>query len=251
MTMTELQLIVDLHKPTDRQGPGSKQDTLRALAFSNLENSGPLKVADLGCGSGGQTITLAQQLDATITAVDVFPDFLDELRERAQQEGVSDKISPLKASMAALPFDHEAFDLLWSEGAIYNMGFREGIQQWNKYLNPGGYLAVSDITWITRERPKGIEEFWTGQYPEIDTAGNKIRQLEESGYSLAGYFYLSPESWLEHYYEPLAASFDDFLDRHSHNSLATKVVEEHRAEEELYRRFHEYYSYGFYVARKW
>ena len=76
--MNELELIIDLQKNSERQGPGSEHDTLRALELLNLPTDQILKVADIGCGSGGQTITLAKNLNAQITAVDLFPEFLNE-----------------------------------------------------------------------------------------------------------------------------------------------------------------------------
>ena len=248
--MTELDLIIDLHKNSARQGPGSEKDTLRALDILQLPTDQNLKVADLGCGSGGQTLTLAQNLSAQITAVDLFPQFLDELKEKSEKLGLSDKIITLQKSIDDLPFKQEQFDLIWSEGAIYNIGFENGLKKWKDYLKVGGYLAVSEITWITPSRPKEIEEFWNSEYPEIDTASNKIKQLEDNGFVLAGYFYLSEDGWLETYYKPLQARFEAFLQRHNNSELARKVVADNQAEIDLYQKFKAYYSYGFYMAKK-
>ncbi|WP_370392056.1 methyltransferase domain-containing protein [uncultured Winogradskyella sp.] len=248
--MTELELIIDLHKNSERQGPGSEKDTLRALDLLQLHTDQNLKVADLGCGSGGQTLTLAQYLNGQITAVDLFPQFLDELKEKSQKLGLSDKIITLEKSIDDLPFKKEEFDLIWSEGAIYNIGFENGLKKWKDYLKVGGYLAVSEITWITPSRPEEIEEFWNAEYPEIDTASNKIKQIEDNGFVLAGHFYLSENSWLETYYRPLQARFEAFLQRHNNSELARKVVAENQAEIDLYQKFKAYYSYGFYMAKK-
>ncbi|HMQ49329.1 MAG TPA: class I SAM-dependent methyltransferase [Saprospiraceae bacterium] len=248
--MTELELIIDLHKNSDRQGPGSENDTLKALGFLNLPTDQSLKVADIGCGSGGQTITLAKNLNAQITAVDLFPAFLNELNEKSQQLGLRDKIVTLEKSMDDLPFIKGEFDLIWSEGAIYNMGFENGLKKWKDFLKVGGYLAVSEITWITPSRPKEIEAFWKAAYPEVDTASSKINQLENNGYTLVGYFYLSQDSWIETYYKPMQARFEHFLKRNNNSVLARKVVEDHQAEIDLYLKFKNYYSYGFYLARK-
>jgi ubiquinone/menaquinone biosynthesis C-methylase UbiE len=245
-----LELIVDLHSNSERQGPGSEADTLKALGFLNLPTDRNLKVADIGCGSGGQTLTLAKNLNAQITAVDLFPEFLNELNEKSKKAGLTDSIATLVQSMDNLPFNKGELDLLWSEGAIYNIGFELGLKKWRDFLKVGGYLAVSEITWITRSRPKEIEAFWTSEYPEIDIASNKIRQLENNGYSLVGYFYLSQASWMETYYRPMEARFEGFLSRNNQSALARKVVEDHQAEMDLYRRFKDYFSYGFYLARK-
>ena len=248
--MTELELIVDLHKNSQRQGPGSEKDTLKALGFLELPADRKLKIADIGCGSGGQTMTLAKHLSGQITAVDLFPAFLQELNEKSQKSGLAEKIITLEKSMDNLPFHESELDLIWSEGAIYNIGFEQGLKKWKDFLKAGGYLAVSEITWITQSRPREIEEFWNAEYPEIDTAANKMKQLENNGYSLAGYFYLRQNSWIENYYKPLEARFETFLQGHDHSELARKVVDDYKAEIDLYQKFKDYYSYGFYIARK-
>ena len=248
--MTELELIIDLHKNSEKQGPGSENDTLKALEFLNLSSDQNLKVADIGCGSGGQTISLAKNLNGQITAVDLFPEFLNELNEKSQNLRLTDKIVTLQKSMDDLPFNKGEFDLIWSEGAIYNIGFENGLKKWKDYLKVGGYLAVSEITWITQSRPNEIEEFWKSEYPQVDTASNKIKQLENNGYTLVGYFYLSQDSWIETYYKPMQARFENFLKRNNNSELARKVVEDNQAEIDLYQKFKDYYSYGFYIARK-
>ena len=248
--MTELDLIIDLHKNSERQGPGSEKDTLKALGFIDMPAGLKLKIADIGCGSGGQTITLAKNLNGLITAVDLFPEFLNELNEKSQKLGLTDKIITLEKSMDDLPFNRSEFDLIWSEGAIYNIGFEKGIKEFKDYLKVGGYLAVSEITWISPSRPKEIEEFWKHEYPEIDIASNKIRLLENNGYSLAGYFYLNQDSWIGNYYNPMEARFEAFLKRNNNSELARKVIEDNKAEIDLYKKYKDYYSYGFYVARK-
>lgn len=247
--MTELELVIDLHKNSERQGPGSEKDTLKALRFMNLPTAQYLKVADIGCGSGGQTITIAKNLNGQITAVDLFPEFLDELNEKSQNLGLTDKIVTLEKSMDELPFGKEEFDVIWSEGAIYNVGFESGIIKWKDYLKVGGYMAISEITWITQSRPKEIEDFWKHEYPEIDIASNKIKLLENNGYTLVGYFYLNQESWIDNYYKPMEARFETFLKRHDNSELARKVVEDYKAEIELYQKYKDYYSYGFYIAQ--
>ena len=247
--MTELEVLVDFHKETERQGPGSTHETLKALSFIDISNKENLAIADIGCGSGGQTITLAQHLKGQITALDLFPVFLEELNRKSETLGLQKKIRTLAGSMDELPFREQEFDLIWSEGAIYSMGFEAGIRNWKTFLKPGGYLAVSEITWITHSRPAEIEDFWHREYPEIDTASGKFSILEKNGYSPIGYFILSPDSWTETYYKPMEVRFSTFLEKHQHSELARKVVEEHKREMELYKQFGSYYSYGFYIAK--
>jgi cyclopropane fatty-acyl-phospholipid synthase-like methyltransferase len=248
--MTELELLVDFHINADRQGPGSHHDTLKALSFIAIDPGKTLKIADIGCGTGAQTISLAQVLNANITAVDLFPEFLEKLTANSKALGLEDKISTLARSMDDLPFSPEEFDIIWSEGAIYNMGFEKGIDQWKHFLKVGGYMALSEITWTTATRPAEIEKHWNTEYPEIDTASHKIGVLEKHGFSTVGYFYLPESSWLDTYYNPMQERFDAFLKTHKHSQTAKAIVEIEKDEIQKYLKYKAHYSYGFYVAKK-
>lgn len=248
--MTDIELIIDLHREARRQGPGSYTETKKALTLIGNDVASFKKVVDIGCGSGDSTLTLAQNSVAHITAVDLFPEFLEQLERRVKAEGYNDRIETKALSMDDLPFSDGEFDLIWSEGAIYNMGFEAGVKAWRKYLRQGGYLAVSEITWKTDTRPEEIERHWQAEYPEIDTAANKIRILEKNGYSPVGYFTLPDYCWLDNYYHPMQERFAAFLERHNHCELAQSIVESEKREIALYETYKDYYSYGFYIAQK-
>jgi len=248
--MTDYQLLIDLHKRAKRQGPGSDAETRMAIDLAGLPHSTPLKIADIGCGTGSSTLLLARTLNAQITAVDFLPDFIEVLKANAENEGLSKKIDPLVCSMDSLPFDEEIYDVIWSEGAVYNMGFENGINNWKRFLKPGGLLVVSEITWTTNDRPLEIEEYWAGEYPEINTASAKINTLENNGYSPLGYFVLPEHCWLDNYYRPMQSSFSEFLARNINNEKSQTIVDAEKTEIALYEKFKKYYSYGVYIARK-
>ncbi len=241
----DLQLLVDLHVDGPRQGPGGDHETCVAIELAGLQGRTDLEVADIGCGSGASTLVLARELDAQITAVDRFPDFLTRL-EAADVRGVT----TLAASMEALPFAAASLDAIWSEGAIYNMGFAAGVRAWRRFLKPDGILAVSELTWLTDRRPTALQSFWEGEYPEVDTAAAKFAVLERCGFSPIGYFVLPEHCWLDNYYRPLQARFADFLERHANSQAAQAVVADHANEIDLYERHKAFFGYGFYVARK-
>ncbi len=248
--MGDYQLLVDLHKRAKRQGPGGDSETRKAIDIARLDPSAPLKIADIGCGTGASALQLARSLNATITAIDFLPDFIEVLKDNAENEGLITKINPLVGSMENLPFDDEEYDVIWSEGAIYNIGFEKGINDWRRFLKPGGLLVVSEITWISSERPVEIQDYWQAEYAEIDTASAKIKLLEKSGYSPVGYFVLPENCWLENYYRPLQSSFAAFLARHPDSEQAQAIVKAAKTEIALYEKYKSYYSYGVYVAKK-
>ncbi len=193
---------------------------------------------------------LAKLLDAHITAVDFLPDFLEILSSNARRQGVSNKITTLNCCMDSLPFAPQEFDVIWSEGAIYNMGFENGITQWKRFLKPGGMLVVSELTWLSSTRPSDIHSYWEKEYPEIDTASSKIDILERHGYCPMGYFVLPKHCWTENYYKPMQGRFADFLQKHDHSKEAHAVVSAEEKEIALYEKYHTYYGYSFYISKK-
>jgi SAM-dependent methyltransferase len=246
----DLDLLIDLHREAARQGPGSDEETRLSIALSGLRGAQGLRIADIGCGTGASTLVLARELDATVTAVDFVPAFLDRLAEAAQRAGLDDRIETLAASMDALPFEERSLGAIWSEGAIYNMGFEAGVRAWRRFLEPGGILAVSELTWLTGDRPAELERHWTREYPGVATASAKMAILEANGYSPIGYFPLPERCWLANYYRPMQERFAGFLSRNGHSPAARAVVEAEQAEIALYERFSAFYGYGYYVARR-
>jgi SAM-dependent methyltransferase len=130
------------------------------------------------------------------------------------------------------------------------MGFEAGIKEWKEFLKPGGYIAISEITWLTKNRPKAIDSFWKDEYAEMDTASHKIRILEENGFMPIGYFVLPESSWTDQYYIPMEKRFDEFLKKHNHSEVVKKMIDQQKEEIKTYNKYKDYYSYGFYIAKK-
>lgn len=248
--MDDFKLLIDLHLAADRQGPGDPAQTRRAIELSDQSQRRHLRIADIGSGTGASTMVLAQDLDAHIIAVDFLTEFLDVLQTRAAQAGLADRIETRHASMDALPFESGSLDAIWSEGAIYNIGFENGVRQWRPFLKPGGILAVSELTWLTAHRPAELQAHWCAQYPEVGTASAKMAVLERQGYAPVGYFVLPESCWLDAYYRPMQQRFDAFLKRHAHSAAARAVVAAEALEIDLYERYRTFVGYGYYLARK-
>ena len=169
----ELNLICDFFSNMERQGPGSPEVTLKALSFiDNLTDKS--LIADIGCGTGGQTMILAGNVPGQITGLDFLPGFINIFNRHASQLDLQGRVKGIVRSMNDLPFEQESLDLIWSEGAIYNIGFERGLNEWRKYLKTGGYIAVTESSWFTDERPAEINDFWMESYAEIDTIPNQV-----------------------------------------------------------------------------
>ena len=245
----DFSLICEYFSAIERQGPGSPEVTLKALNFiDNL--TGESRIADLGCGTGGQTMVLAQNAPGNFTGIDLFPAFIDLFNNNARKMGLHEKVNGVVGSMDSLPFQPEELDLIWSEGAIYNIGFERGLKKWRKFLKTGGYMAVTEVSWFTDERPSEIEKFWTDAYPEIDTIPNKVAQLQKAGYIPVATFMLPENCWTEHFYATQVAAQEAFLKKHAGNKIAEELVASERHEAQLYQKYKAFYGYVFYIGKK-
>jgi ubiquinone/menaquinone biosynthesis C-methylase UbiE len=248
--MSNLQLLIDLHKNNYRQGPGSDDITEQILDWTHLQSKADLQVADIGCGTGASTFVLANKLNAKITAIDLFPEFLDKLQTKAKELNLEQKISIKAESMDNLSFAKNSLDLILSEGAIYNMGFQKGLKYWHQFLKTGGFIAVSEIIWLTEKRPEEIQNHWQTEYPQIDTLENKIKILETGGFSLVNSLILPKMAWLKNYYQPLEKGFAEFLNRNNHSKEAQEILKSEVTEIKLYHKYSDYFSYGYFLAKK-
>ncbi len=71
------------------------------------------RILDLGCGPGAQTLELAGLCQGRIVAVDNHEPFLEQLRPRAAQLGLADRVEARLGDMGSLPFEPGSFDLIW------------------------------------------------------------------------------------------------------------------------------------------
>ncbi|MGQ8337879.1 class I SAM-dependent methyltransferase [Sunxiuqinia sp. A32] len=245
----DFDLICEYFSTVERQGPGSPEVTLKALSFIDNLNSDS-RIADIGCGTGGQTMVLAKHAPGQITGIDLFLLFIDLFNLDAKRFNLQDRVKGIVGSMDQLPFGNEELDLIWSEGAIYNIGFERGLNEWRKFLKTGGYIAVSEVSWFTDERPAEIEAFWQDAYQGIDTIPNKVMQMQNAGYIPVATFILPENCWTEHFYAPQVVAQENFLEKHAGNIQAEEFIANQRYETNLYHKYKEFYGYVFYIGKK-
>lgn len=245
----DLNLICEYFSNVERQGPGSPEVTVKALSFiDNLTRDS--QIADIGCGTGGQTMVIAENTLGNITGIDLFPTFIDLFNHNAKENNFQDRVKGIVGSMDDLPFKNEELDLIWSEGAIYNIGFERGLLEWREFLKTGGYIAVSEASWFTDERPAEIHEFWMDAYPGIDTIPNQTEQMQKAGYIPVASFIIPENCWTKHFYDPQVPAKENFLKKHAGNKTAEDFIANQQHEMQLYYKYKAYYGYVFYIGKK-
>jgi cyclopropane fatty-acyl-phospholipid synthase-like methyltransferase len=241
-------LFFEMFSGLPRQGPGDASSTLEALAL--VPAVGPhTRVLDIGCGTGLQTLVLATHSPARFVGIDSHAPFVDELNRQARAMGIADRLEGRAADMRHLDFPSGSFDVIWSEGAIYVVGFETGLREWRPLLAPGGHLTVTEACWMKPGAPLECMEFWQQEYPAIRDVPTRLRTIGDCGYETVGHFALPASSWWDDYYRPLQHNLDKFRARHRGEEAAQALVDSVQREIDIWHKYSEFYSYEFFVMR--
>jgi SAM-dependent methyltransferase len=162
------------------------QDILRANLLPFLDRAWGLlppmshpRVLDIGCGSGVPTLRLAELTDGNVVALDIDEKALEVLRARVDRRGLAHRIAVRLLSLTDLSFEDQSFDLVWCEGALFVLGFRESLRAWRRLLRPGGCLVAHD---------------------EAGDVAAKLRAAQNEGYDVLGHLEISEAVWWSEFY---------------------------------------------------
>ena len=242
------EVFYELFRGMPRQGPGNNRYTRQAY---ELLSGLPLqpRILDIGCGTGMQTLELAKISGGHVTALDNYQPFLDSLTATAAARGIAARITAVNGSMFELPFAGSAFDVIWSEGAIFVIGFEKGLGEWKPFIRPNGYLVVSELAWITPRRPDEVRAYMEGEYPAIKNDAENQEIIRRAGYHTVDSFILPEDAWREDYYKPMQARVDSLKPKYAGDREASEVLDSFQREIDMYRDYSRYYSYMFYVMQ--
>ncbi len=240
------EIFFEIHADLPRQGPGNFESTKKALELAGDLPTEP-HILDIACGPGMQTMDLAKLMpQARITAFDMYPPFVDELKKRAEAQGCADRITAFVGDMIAPDVPETAFDLIWCEGAAYIMGVENALRSWKRFLKSGGRLALTDAVWLKSDPPVRVRQCWE-EYPGMQDLNGLRALVADCGYRLIGDFVLPPEAWWDDYYGPLEVNVARMETKYADDPSASAVIRESREEIEVCRDYGDYYSYAFLV----
>jgi SAM-dependent methyltransferase len=230
----------------EQLGPGGNAHTLHVLRL--LPRRTVRVVVDAGCGTGRQTLALAKALGVVVHAVDSYQPFLNDLERRAREEKVEHLVRAHCADMKDIPLLLRDVDLLWSEGAAYNIGFSRALATWASALVPGGFAVVSELSWLKSQAPDAVREFFRSAYPDMRSVRHNIAVAQRAGYEVITTYTLPREAWVDGYYDVLAPRATALLEHPdpSVRDLAAQTVREI----EVFGGSGDSYGYVFYALQR-
>ena len=241
-----IRALIELHRGLERQGPGDTDFSDYIISQLPELPTNP-RIADIGCGTGAGTLFLADKFRSKVRAVDISRDFLDELDNRAKQRGLEHLVETIECDMKSLDWKPESIDLLWSEGAAYNLTFKGALKAWRPLMAPNGIAVISEIGYFTSEVPQSLKVYWQNAYPAIGTESENSIHANSSGFEILGIHRLPSKAWWENYYGPLRDNMNFF--KHSEDSIMQAVIKETEEEMKLFEEHEEQYGYSFYMMK--
>jgi len=241
-------IFFEIHRELPRQGPGRDEYTRKA--FEMLPHLEKPRILDIGCGPGQQTLELARLSRGEVLALDMHQPYLDVLSGKIKEAGFSDQVKTVKGSMFDLNLKEASFDLIWAEGSIYIMGFEQGLRNWGRFLNPQGFIGVTEVAWLRANPPQEIQDFWEEGYPGITTIEENLNTVGKCGYHLISHFVLPEDAWWAEYYTPLEKRIHKLMEKYQGDTESLAVLKGELREIDLYRRYSSWYGYVFFLMQK-
>lgn len=247
--MDGMEYFYELFEALPRCGPGDNKSTKKAFNTIPKQPEQPL-ILDIGCGPGVQTIELAKLSNGRIIALDNHQAFLDKLISNAKKEELLNHIVLTNISMLDMDFEENTFDIIWSEGALYFMGFQNGLRRCHKLLKNDGYLAVTELVYLVNNPPDPLVQYFEKEYPDIMPVKDKIDLIQNEKFHLIANFTLPKSSWLDCFYLPMEEEITRLNKKYRSNKTALDIFEEMKNEIKLYKKFSDFYGYEFFVMQR-
>ena len=122
-------------------------------------------VLDVGCASGKTACYIAAQYGCRVVGIDILEGMVDRAMERADREGLADKVSFQTADAQDLPFDDGQFDVVIGEfitGLLEDK--RRAVTGYMRVTKPGGRIGLNEATWVKTPAPAELVEYLSGVF---------------------------------------------------------------------------------------
>ncbi|MGB9131037.1 MAG: class I SAM-dependent methyltransferase [Methanosarcina sp.] len=142
------------------------------------------KVLMVGCGTGFSACYLARTIGCEVIGIDIAELSIEEAKERAKRQGVSDKAKFRVGDAYVLPFQEGTFDAVMTEFVSQFLDRKRAYKEFARVLKPGAYVGINEMYRETEVPSKAAEE--------LSQAEKIFAEITGLPFSL-----VSPEKWKE------------------------------------------------------
>jgi ubiquinone/menaquinone biosynthesis C-methylase UbiE len=199
-------------------GGANDTDVLARKAGIKRESN----VLDICSALGGPARHLAKEFGCTVTGLDATKRMYEEAIMRTEREGLSPLVSYRLGDTLEMPFDSQAFDVVWGQDAwCYVTDKKKLLQEASRVIKPGGTIAFTDWIQIGNMSDTEWEALNTFMvFPYLETLEGYRHLLNETGFELKEMEDLSEDfaKHCHHYKDTLI------------NNLKSKIIKEYGKE---------------------
>jgi SAM-dependent methyltransferase len=116
-----------------------------------LELGSDSRLLDVGCGSGGPALRLAERTGASVVGIDLLEEGIATATGLAEERGLADRVRFVRADAGGpLPFADGTFDAVISVDVMCHLPNRlEILREWHRVTAPGARVLFTDPTIVT------------------------------------------------------------------------------------------------------
>jgi ubiquinone/menaquinone biosynthesis C-methylase UbiE len=198
-------------------------------AFRMLPQLDKPRILDIGCGSGVPTLELARLSRGEVIGIDIDKAALAQFTRKIKEAGLTDRVKARIGSLLNMDFGDERFDIIWSEGSIYAIGFKRGLREWKRFLKSAGFMVIHD---------------------EQGNIKEKLEQISRCGYELLGTFTLSEDVWGKEYFAPLEKWIAGSQTRYADDPEGLDEFHQAQGELDMFKKHPERNRSVYFIIRK-
>ena len=148
-----------------------------------LPETGPVRIAELGCGGGRNIRALLRKYPAaTVTALDYSEISVEKARNINQEELQDDRCRVIQGDVSNLPFEDGVFDLATAFETVYFWpGPTESFREVYRTLRPGGVFLI--VNEVDGENPRDSRWLSVIDGMKIFNRSQFVTFLTEAGFS--------------------------------------------------------------------
>lgn len=192
--MNFLEFFAIVEQERDILNPISPEKLEKVAAYAGLRDG--LSVLDVGSGKGALLRQWARQWDIRGVGLELNPAFVQEAREAAQAQRLSERLSFWEGKALDFPVKTASYDVVVCLGATFALGtFSEALAWMRDHAKPGGVLIVGDVI---QSKPTSQEELEAHGWQELPTLAERYQQFQSAGVELIGLSVSSTDDW-DHY----------------------------------------------------